>query len=109
MERLIDKENAIDDLLSANKRSGMRLIHEFEKARKEDIQLFRKNTDEVKKKANSMINEELAKLKKSNMERKMKRTPVVELEKEWENEQRNMWAKIQDLMSTKDSRNGGVK
>lgn len=108
MERLIDKENAINDLLSANKRSGMRLIHEFEKARKADIQLFRKNTDEVKKKLDSIINEELTKLKKSSMERKMKRTPVAEWEKEWEDEQRNMWTKMQGFMSTKDSpRRGG--
>lgn len=98
MERLIDKENAINDLVSANKHGGMRIMHEFEKAREEEIQLFRKNTDDIKRRVDLMIKEEMGELKKFSEDRMKKTTRVAELEKEWEDQQRSMWAKLEDLL-----------
>lgn len=90
--RLIDKENAINDLVLANKRGGTRLVHEFEKARKQDIQVFQSSTFEFKRKIITMIKGEAARLK-SIMDR-MKRTQVADLEKKWDDQQRAMWAKM---------------
>ena len=99
MARLIDAENTINDLVLANKRGGMRLVHEFEKARKQDIQVFRKSVNELQKKASSMIKEQAIKLKTSSTDRKIKRPPVTELEKSWEDQQRAMWAKLEDILA----------
>lgn len=99
MARLIDKENAIHDLVLANKQGGMRIIHESEKARKEDIQIFQNNTDEFKSKMNAKIREEVVRLKKSSMDRTMKRTPVADLEKDWKDQQRNMWAQMEKVLT----------
>ena len=99
MARLIDAENTINDMVLANKRGGMRLVHEFEKARKEDIQVFQKSTNELKKRVISMIKEQTIRLKKSSTDRKIKRPPVAELEKDWEDQQQAMWAKLEDVLA----------
>lgn len=98
MARLIDKENAINDLVSDYKRGGTRLIHEFEKARKQDIEVFRSGTDEMKRKLAIFIKEEAAKLKYSMDQ--MERTQVADLEKKWEAQQRTMWAKLNAALAT---------
>ena len=97
MARLIDKETAINDLVSANKRGGMRLVNEFENARKQDVEVYQSNVNEYKQKMTTMIKEELASLKFSFS---MERFRVANLEKDWENQQRTMWANVNAALAT---------
>jgi hypothetical protein len=90
--RLADKETAINDLVSDYKRGGTRLIHEFQKARQQDIDVFQSSTDELKRKVGTLIKKEAARLKFSMDQ--IKRMQVADLEKEWEEQQRTMWAKM---------------
>lgn len=92
MAHLANKETAINDLVSDYKRGGTRLIHEFQKSRQQDIDVFQSSTNELKQKVGTLIKKETARLK-SSMDQ-IKRMQVAGLEKEWEDQQRTMWAKM---------------
>lgn len=97
MAALNKSEKRINKRLLANKRKGMRLVNEFGKARKQDVQAFKEKTDKSNKELIKKLKEEVVELR-SNIER-LRLMPVADLEKDWEDEQRENWAKTEAVLA----------
>lgn len=68
------------------------MIQEFEKARKQEVDAFERSTNDLKRKTAKFMTKEVARLK-SSMDQ-VKKMQVADLEKEWEDQQRKMWTKL---------------
>jgi hypothetical protein len=96
--QLINKENAINDLVTNYKRGGTRLIHVFHKARQQDIDVFQSHIHAMERKIAALINREAAELKSSIDQ--MKRNQLADLQMKWEDQQQAMWVKLKAVLAS---------
>lgn len=92
MANLIDKETAIDDLVSDYKRVGTSIIDQFEKARQQELDDSLNRSIHLKRKLATLYKDEMTELEASM--KAVKKRPVADIEKQWDVRQQALWAKM---------------
>ena len=75
----------------------MRIIDQFEEARQQDLDAFQSRSANLKRKLIALYKDGKSELEASM--KAVKKRPVADLEKQWNDHQQNLWTKMDDALA----------